>query len=50
MSIWIESVRVFSVLLRHSDTDYAHRSTIRGDALGATGRGVERRACDLHMF
>lgn len=26
MSIWIESVRVFSVLLRHSDTD-AHRST-----------------------
>jgi hypothetical protein len=35
MSIWIESVRVLSVLLRHSDTD-AHRSTIWGDAFGAT--------------
>ena len=40
MSIYIVSVRVFSVLLRHSDTD-AHRSTRRGDAFGASGRQVE---------
>jgi len=33
MSIWIESVRVLSVLLRHSDTD-AHRSTIWATLLG----------------